>query len=767
MGSIIEILSNIGKGATNEIRTIVDNILNDIKGYAKIIDKPSNAFEIANETLKSHKEYKPKTIAEHLGKFGVDVLSYLLPSNKMRIPTTFIEQSLTNNDVVDVIKNTAYAYAPSSKGDIITNAIKNMAIAGGIETLYNKAKDKEFSIDNLLNIIASGIGGAVQSKPLSKFGKDLTIDFDKIDFNQVGKSEYYAGIPTNILDWFVPDYKGELSRQVAQQLLKSGELKFSPLSILKGFSDKTGIPFEDILKLHKLNEGEFTKTVDDIINNLDNQEFWNKIKEIPIPDEEYARAIDTLVRKHKVGEKSFQTLSDKEQTFVKLMLGKVKPKAEQLVPFVKDERLKKFLLNNEGKYIDDIKDVIPDELKPQIDVIVEKYQQKQLRRIVPIYKKVYDTIVNYYRTALLSNPSTHIKNIISNTAMSIAKILDDFNYELLNKNPKGALESIPKNIKGYNKFLTKWFSDKATMLSLLQKVADDTKYAEDTINVKRNPIFSLLSKEDGFFKLAIAFSEAEKRGEPLENVLIDPEVQRKMAEYTFTKDTGLADIMRKISHLPLMSFVIPFPRTPSNILVETVKRIIPTNDKESLAKFLTTLELGGLLYTAYKLKEPDLEQYELNKKIAEPISTVAHIYEKAIRNYFDPNVKNKEKVIEDFLKDIKELTKYSTVAQLNSALNSLLTLDIQKTIGRVVGGFVPSIVRRQAIASYPYAVKRKTIKDYLYANLPNYRRKLERYTFANEPIRLNINDPISALLNPFVEPRYSWKQKYYLRRKRK
>jgi hypothetical protein len=359
-------------------------------------------------------------------------------------------------------------------------------------------------------------------------------------------------------------------------------------------------------------------------------------------------------------------------------------------------------------------------------------------------------LANYYRTALLSNPSTHLKNVIGNTAMLVVKMLDDANEALINllkrsKNRKVRQELID-NFKGYTRAVTEWGKFKAYKELLEQESKLDPDVAT------KNPVFKLLSTEDAIFKWALLNAESVRTGRPIEELILDQNIMQKISSYIFAQDEAFTKFMLEfVNKYPFMKFFFPFVRTPLNMTIEVFRRLGFSSrwDAREIAKRLTMLELIALTALASE---------EVKEKIGkiEGIGQAVESAGRLLEAYVSGDKIQQMKAWKEFKRNMQQST---TIGSVYKTLQILFNLDAERAVRNIARGMIPNIIRRQAIASYPYRVYEPTILDTIKASIPGLRQQLPVKKKYGEPVKYSIDTPLEALFSMYNEPEYTERQK--------
>lgn len=361
-------------------------------------------------------------------------------------------------------------------------------------------------------------------------------------------------------------------------------------------------------------------------------------------------------------------------------------------------------------------------------------------------------LANYYRTALLSNPSTHLKNVIGNTAMLVVKMLDDANEQMLRwltrSKDKRIKKVLLKDFKGYIKALVNLGKLRIYLDALSQETKLDPNVAT------KNPVFKLLEKEDGIFKWFLLNAESVKTGREIEDLLLDKEVMKRINSYVFADNAKLtAHLLRFFADYPFLKFFFPFIRTPFNMTAELFKRMLPVFPSrwtyEGFARAITFWQLVAL---AVLLGDKYREVLEKIEGFGQAMSGLAGMIEAKIEG-------NKKKEYLEFRKFKKLMQQSTTIGSVYKAIQILITWDWERAARNVVRGFIPNIIRRQALASYPYSVYQPGLEGVLKASIPGLRSELPRNKKYGDYIRYNVDTPLEALFTMYVEPEWTEKQK--------
>lgn len=222
-----------------------------------------------------------------------------------------------------------------------------------------------------------------------------------------------------------------------------------------------------------------------------------------------------------------------------------------------------------------------------------------------------DMVVEYWINALLSGPKTHVANVLSNSLVALYSIPESIVAAGVGKVLKSADRVVVEEAKGkmfgllqgaqdgvvaaWNAFKNEATSDDA--MKVEQRKFQAIPSAKVNIGGKEREIGGkqvrlpgrMLAAEDEFFKSiasrqelnALAYRQAVKeglKGDAMANrvadIVLNPseDMMKQAAQaakyQTFTKDLGKTGkaIQRFANSHPLLKFVIPFIRTPTNIV---------------------------------------------------------------------------------------------------------------------------------------------------------------------------------------------------------
>ena len=366
--------------------------------------------------------------------------------------------------------------------------------------------------------------------------------------------------------------------------------------------------------------------------------------------------------------------------------------------------------------------------------------------------ELVEYLANYYRTALLSNPSTHLKNIVGNTAMLVVKMLDDANEQMLRwltrSKDKRVKRVLLKDFKGYIRALTNLGKLRIYMDMLAQETKLDPNVAT------KNPVFKLLEKEDGLFKWFLLNAESVKTGREIEELLLDKEVMKKINSYVFADNAKLTvHLLRFFADYPFLKFFFPFVRTPFNMTAELFKRMLPVfPERWTYEGFARAITFWQLVAIAVLLGDKYREALEKIEGFGQAMSGLAGMIEAKLEG-------DKKKEYLEFRRFKKLMQQSTTVGSVYKAIQILITWDWERAARNVVRGFIPNIIRRQALASYPYSVYQPGFEGVLKASIPGLRDELPRRKKYGDYIRYNVDTPLEALFTMYVEPEWTEKQK--------
>ena len=239
---------------------------------------------------------------------------------------------------------------------------------------------------------------------------------------------------------------------------------------------------------------------------------------------------------------------------------------------------------------------------------------KKLRSIVvekefnpTLWNKVYFTWLN----SILSNPFTHLVNTASNTFFAIAKIPEKF---------ASAVWDLPLALRTGKR--TQFFGEIPAMIkgAISKETLPEGVAIGSKIDYLTQPIRGKIGKfigtptqwlqiEDNLDKTIVGRMElyaqryAGKTGEALTKVVKEEQLYR-----SFQNDTGAIaeSLMFLRSKIPGLRYVIPFIRTPANLIARGLERtplalakiakgaVAKTYTQETLAKDLGNLTLGTI-----------------------------------------------------------------------------------------------------------------------------------------------------------------------------
>ena len=208
-----------------------------------------------------------------------------------------------------------------------------------------------------------------------------------------------------------------------------------------------------------------------------------------------------------------------------------------------------------------------------------------------------DKIIEAWKNGLLSGPPTHVTNIMSNgittmlenvergVAALIGKLHggDKVTFGEVKARMAGTLSGVPAGLRAAK---TAFITEDAMNYG---KQDIHRKAIEGTLGkVVRFPGYRLLGAEDAAFKMvnysaelhALAYVESKKTGKSMAEIIANPpEAMVKKAQHaadvsTFSNELGPMGkaIQKIVSAHPWMQLIVPFVKTPSNIIKYALKR---------------------------------------------------------------------------------------------------------------------------------------------------------------------------------------------------
>ena len=336
--------------------------------------------------------------------------------------------------------------------------------------------------------------------------------------------------------------------------------------------------------------------------------------------------------------------------------------------------------------------------------------------------------------------------------MIVVKMMDDANEQFLRwitrAQDKRVKKVLWKDLKGIHQALVNIGKLRIYMDALTQETKIDPQAAI------KNPVFNLLSKEDGLFKWFLYNMESVKTGREIEELLLDKEVRKRVDSYIFA-DTGkfVRWFLQGVNDFPLLKFFFPFVRTPFNMTAELIKRMAPLFPSrwtyEGFAKSLTFWQLVALAVAVGDGLQDAMKKIEGFGQAIDGLSKIIQAKLKGDKRaeYF---------ALKEFKKNMQMST---TIGSVYKAIQIITHFQFERAFRNIVRGFIPNVLRRQALASYPYAVKTPTIIDLLASTVPGFRSNLPKRKKYGDYLKLDVDNPIEALFSMYVEPEWTPKQK--------
>ena len=443
---------------------------------------------------------------------------------------------------------------------------------------------------------------------------------------------------------------------------------------------------------------------------------------------------------------------------------------QQNMAFVIDDTIKKIS-----------KDPIFSKDKELIDTV------KKLREIVvskefnpTLWNKVYFAWLN----SILSNPFTHIVNTASNTFFAMAKIPEKF---------ASTVWDLPLSLKTGKR--TQFFGEIPAMIkgAISKEKLSEGLAVGSKIDYLTQPIRGKIGKfigtptqwlqaEDNLAKSMVGKMElyaqryAGKTGEALTKTVKEEQLYR-----TFQNDTGaIAEgLMFLRSKIPGLRYVIPFIRTPANLIARGLERtplaiakvtrglVAKTYTQETLAKDLGNLTLGtigagwlGLQWAKGNVtgrvpsdpaerdafyrqgKKPNAIKVG-NKWIPlerlEPLGTAFAVTINLIQDYAQSDKEAPpEKVLEAFTKLGSTLINKTYLSGFTGMVNALSNPEMYEKsfLGRIVTGVEPQLLKFFADLKDPYYREANTVLEQLKAKTPFLSETLPpKLNVFGEPVR--------------------------------
>ena len=397
-----------------------------------------------------------------------------------------------------------------------------------------------------------------------------------------------------------------------------------------------------------------------------------------------------------------------------------------------------------------------DAIKKLRSVVVEKEFNPTL------WNKIYFTWMN----SILSNPFTHAVNTASNTYMALSKIPEKF---------ASAIWDLPLALKTGKR--TQFFGEIPAMIKGLAskgKLPQELAYGSK-LDIAGSPIrgvagkiigfpTKLLQAEDNLAKTMVGKMElyaqryAGKTGEALTKAVNEEQLYR-----TFQNDVGVVgnSLLVLKNRIPLLRYVIPFIKTPENLIARGLERtplgaikiarkaIAKTYTQETLAKDLGNLTLGtigagwvGLQWAKGNMtgrvpsdqaqrdafyrqgKKPNAIKIG-NKWIPferlEPLGTSMATMVNMIQDYKQSDKENPaEKTLEAFTKLGSTLTNKSYLSGFTGMINALSGPERygQSFLTRIATGVEPQLLKFFADLKDPYYREANSILDQFKAKTP-------------------------------------------------
>lgn len=280
-----------------------------------------------------------------------------------------------------------------------------------------------------------------------------------------------------------------------------------------------------------------------------------------------------------------------------------------------------------------------------------------------------DKFNNFRKIAMLSNPKTHIKNIVSNAVNIIQRKLTDLFAELLERaklDPSERTRALGWSFTRHGREIKDTVIDqtKKAMVELSQIGKYDLSdnvikkasrvYKNRPMEWVRNKVYELLQREDNFFK-RLAYQDALGQAMTARGVTeVTPELHQlamdRALEATFQADNAINDAVNYLKRIrwfgKFVDFNQPFVKTPSNLFVQAidyspaklvsstvdlVKRSRGIGDPKSMAEILNNYAKGavgaaemvasgillggtGILKTGYTQNDKDRAMEEMQGK---------------------------------------------------------------------------------------------------------------------------------------------------------
>ena len=280
-----------------------------------------------------------------------------------------------------------------------------------------------------------------------------------------------------------------------------------------------------------------------------------------------------------------------------------------------------------------------------------------------------DKFNNFRKIAMLSNPKTHIKNIVSNAVNIIQRKLTDLFAELLERaklDPSERTRALGWSFTRHGREIKDTVIDqtKKAMVELSQIGKYDLSdnvikkasrvYKNRPMEWVRNKVYELLQREDNFFK-RLAYQDALGQAMTARGVTeVTPELHQlamdRALEATFQADNAINDAVNYLKRIrwfgKFVDFTQPFVKTPSNLFVQAidyspaklvsstvdlVKRSRGIGDPKSMAEILNNYAKGavgaaemvasgillggtGILKTGYTQNDKDRAMEEMQGK---------------------------------------------------------------------------------------------------------------------------------------------------------
>ena len=416
---------------------------------------------------------------------------------------------------------------------------------------------------------------------------------------------------------------------------------------------------------------------------------------------------------------------------------------------------------------DTIKRISKDPIFSKDEELIEAV--KKLRSIITdkefnptLWNKVYFAWMN----SILSNPFTHIVNTTSNTYMALSKIPEKF---------ASAIWDLPlSKVTGKR---TQFFGEIPAMArglvskgKLPQELAYGSKLdiAGSPIRGKAGKIIGfptkMLQVEDNLAKAMVGKMElaaqkyAGKTGEALTKAVNEEQLYR-----TFQNDVGVVGntLLVLKNRIPLLRYVIPFIKTPENLIARGLERtplgaikiarkaIAKTYTQETLAKDLGNLTLGtigagwvgmqwakgnitGRVPSDQAQRDAFFRQGKKPNAIKigdkwmpferlEPLGTSMATMVNMIQDYKNSDKENvPEKTIEAFTKLGSTLTNKSYLSGFTGMINALSDPERygQGFLSRIITGTEPQLLKFFADLKDPYYREANNILEQFKAKTP-------------------------------------------------